>query len=159
MEDIFSSRVGKKMQADNALENSKNKSMFSSTLAGGANMLMGAVNANILMGNFEAMESSADAIQLQALEMANNLREKFISAVGDYTYSSARRGIKTNSKSVTDNIQRSSEALGKDISRTKDNAKAKADKARSKAKYQKHMAGASILDGLSKGFTRIGEIE
>ena len=91
---------------------------------------------------------SADRIELQAEQRANALKEEFTSAVGNLSYSAARRGIASDSGSIQRNIEKSSENLGYNIKTMKDNAKGRADDIRFKTKMAKRRAKTGMISSL-----------
>jgi hypothetical protein len=124
-----------KEKYDKAISNSNLMQTFNI----GSSLMTAGINANILQGNFEELERSAEAVELQALERANILRERYSKSVGDFIVGAARRGIKISSGSVKANIERSAEELGEDIQNEKENAKAYAERLRTKANRMKSL--------------------
>jgi hypothetical protein len=135
------------------LQTAKDNAFWGASTASFSNLFVSGINSNILQGNFETLRASADAIELQALERANQLRESFSKAVGDYVYVATKRGFKTDSGSVQSNIEESSMNLSKDIQKEAENARAEANVQRLKADAQRGMKDVALLDGLSKAFT------
>ena len=65
-------------------------------------------------------------IENQALEQMNNVRDNFISAIGNLQYQAVRSGIKSNSGNIKNNIELSSKNLSEDeniLKRKVDNTK------------------------------------
>lgn len=124
--------------------------------AGVSNFMATSANWNILQGNFDSLELGADSIKLQAIERANQLRESFNSAIGDYVYMAEKRGFKSDSGSARANIEMSSMNLGKDISAMEKEAQAKSEVMKAKARAMKAQQGATVAKGLVDTFTSFG---
>lgn len=106
----------------------------------------------------EAMQLGVQAIniELQAQQQANMLREQFISNVGAYQYSAAKRGISVGSGSVRSNIESSAMNLGEDIRQLSNNAKMKSSALRTQAKIIKGRAKTQLISGIASGVGSIG---
>ena len=76
----------------------------------------------------------ASALQLQAKQRLNQLKEQFIAGVGSTLWSAARRGVSVSSGTVQANLMRSSESLGKDIQTMTQNALRQSDALKTQAK-------------------------
>lgn len=100
-------------------------------------MASGAVNYSALRTDAYSLGVQANEIELQATQRANQMREQFNTAVGNYMFSAARRGVAVTSGNVQSNIQGSAENLGKDIQTMQKNASLKAGLLRSQAKQLK----------------------
>lgn len=92
---------------------------------------------------------TADAIELQALENANILREQFNQGVGSLIASGANRGIAVGSGVIQENIEKSAQALGKDIQKESEKAKLKAGTLRKEAKLEEDLAKPNFWDTAS----------
>ena len=104
-----------------------------------------AANFNIQAGN----------VELQAKQRANQLRQQFIDAAGSYMFGAAQRGIAVKSGSVQANLQRSAEALGKDIQTEQQNALLQAGAYKAQAKIAKAKARAGLATGIANGVSGI----
>ena len=93
----------------------------------------------------------AGTVELQAKQRANQLRQEFINSAGAYMFGAAQRGIAVQSGSVQANLQRSSEALGKDIQKMSQNASLQASAYRAQAKIAKAKARAGLVSGIANG--------
>ena len=107
----------------------------------------------------EAMQLGVQAIniELQAQQQANMLREQFISNVGAYQYSAARRGISVGSGSVISNIESSAMNLGEDIRQLSNNAKMKSSALRAQEKIIKERAKTQMLSGIAGGISGLAK--
>jgi len=119
-------------------------------LSSAFNLFASGINYNVLQGNFDALTTNAEAIEVQAQQRANQLRDNFISNLGEYKYTATKRGIKTSSGSVKANIEGSAKDLGIDIERTKKTAKTKADIQRKKAGLYQSMQTGTLLSDIGK---------
>ena len=116
---------------------------------GGFSELAGSfINYQALKTDTQQLKLQAQSIENQALEKANRIREQFLEAAGSYQYGAAARNISVGSGSVRDNLMSSSENLGKDISRMRDEAGAKARSLRSQAKILKTRGKTQLISGL-----------
>lgn len=97
----------------------------------------------------------AGTVELQAKQRANQLRQQFINAAGSYMFGAAQRGIAVKSGSVQANLQRSAEALGKDIQTEQQNALLQAGAYKAQAKIAKAKARAGLASGIAKGTSGI----
>lgn len=115
-----------------------------SSLAGGlidyAALRTDVGNLNIQAGN----------VELQAKQRANQLRQQFIESAGNYMFGAAQRGIAVQSGSVQANLQRSSEALGKDIQTMSQNASLQASALRTQAKIAKIKGRAGLVSSAAQ---------
>lgn len=128
--------------------------------AGGYAQLVGAkLNWKALKTELHQFELNAQNIELQAQERANQLREQFISNVGNYQFGAAQRGISVGSGSVMQNIESSAMSLGSDIAKQQKIASIKASSlrtqeeiARMRGRYaygeQKAQAYSSMAGGV-----------
>jgi hypothetical protein len=107
-------------------------------LAGDFTNIVGAyINYNALKGDLRNYNLSADSIELQAKQKANQIRQQYLQTAANYSYNAARRGISVNSASVRSNLEGSAEAMGKDIQRLEQNAYLEANALRAQAKIYK----------------------
>lgn len=97
------------------------------------------------------LKIQAGTVELQAKQRANQLRQQFIESAGAYMFGAAQRGIAVQSGSVQANLQRSSEALGKDIQTMSQNASLQAKAYRTQAKIAKAKARAGLVSGIASG--------
>jgi hypothetical protein len=141
------------------LATARDNSNIFSGMTSASELFVGALNANILQGNFESLQSTADEIELQAEQRTNILREKYNASVGDYKYTAVARGFDPESGSARQNVERSSMALGEDIQMTGDTAKRQADAKRREADAQRRAVPAQLLGGLSKSLEYLGGIK
>lgn len=80
-----------------------------------------------------SLETQADSVELAAKEAGNQLRQKYLAMAGNLEYSAAARGVSVESGSIHQNLERSSEKLGKDISKIESNAELKSKSLRAEA--------------------------
>lgn len=90
-------------------------------------------DADTLASSGQALEVKASALELQATQRANALRDQFNEYIGNEIYSASTRNIKTDSGSVRGKLEKSSENIGKDIQTITENASQKASAMRDKA--------------------------
>ena len=85
----------------------------------------------------------------------NQLREQYLQNVGSYTAGAARRGVKVGEGSARANIEKSAEALGKDVQTLTKDAKRKADRLRGKAEMSRELSeDVRDIQGVQK-FARV----
>lgn len=106
------------------------------------------INYSLLEMREDQEENTAQSIELQAKEQANQIRELFNETVGNAVFASSRRGVKTGEGSIATNIEQSSADLGEDIKKTKENAAAKAARIRAQSKVNKRLGKVSVAQGL-----------
>lgn len=113
------------------------------SMAGGFADIAGSmIDYQALKGEMSNYRIQANQVELQAKQRANQLREQFLGAVGQYTTNASRRGISIASGSVRQNIESSAISLGKDIQRQDENARMQANVLRGQAKvYQRQAKG------------------
>ena len=122
-----------------------------SNMAGSfANAIGSVIDYSALKGELVNYKIQANQIELQAKQRANQLREQFLGAVGQYTTNASRRGISVSSGSVRQNIESSAMSMGKDIQRETENARMKANVLRGQAKVLKKQGKAKMYSTLSK---------
>lgn len=127
----------------------KRESML--TMAGSfADAVGSVIDYSALKGELTNYKIQANQVELQAKQRANQLREQFLGAVGQYTYGASARGISVKSGSVRQNIESSAMSLGKDIQRQEENARMKANVLRSQAKVLKHKGKSQMYANISK---------
>ena len=116
------------------------------TMAGGFASAVGSIiDYSALKGELTNYKIQANQVELQAKQRANQLREQFLGAVGQYTYGASARGISVKSGSVRQNIESSAMSLGKDIQRQEENARMKASVLRGQAKVLKHQGRGQMF--------------
>lgn len=152
MED-YKTLIGMTEEEINSYKSYKNTQNVASFMGGFADSL---IDYSALQINAGFNETSADRIELQAEQRANNIREEFSSAVGNLSYSATRRGIASDSGSVKKNIEHSSENMGYNIKTMKDNAKGKADDIRFKNNMAKKQAKSGMISGILGGGIKLG---
>lgn len=106
------------------------------------------VNYDIFQIQNKYAENEATAIEVQAQQQANAIRERFTEAVGNYKYAAASRGVKVGEGSVAQNIEMSAKELGGDISRIQKSAEIKARSRREVGEIRKR--GAKKLAGIER---------
>ena len=127
------------------------------TMAGGfANAVGSVIDYSALKGELSNYRIQANQVELQAKQRANQLREQFLGAVGQYTYGASARGISVKSGSVRQNIESSAMSLGKDIQRQEENARMKAMVLRGQAKVLKHQGKSQMFANISKSAIQMG---
>lgn len=99
---------------------------------------------------------TVSALELQALQQANQVRQQFINAMGNTIYGAQRRGVRVSSANVRDNLMRSSEALGKDVQTLYQNVQAKADVLRAREKMNKSRAKYGLMTNVLNQLSNIG---
>ena len=109
-----------------------------------------------LRSDISNLRVQAGQVELQAKQRANQLREQFVQSIGTYMFGAAKRGISVQSASVRGNLQRSSEALGKDVQRMEQNAALQANAYRQQAKIAKKNAQAQLYGSLIQGAADFG---
>lgn len=133
------------------------KSQGALTMAGGfANLAGSIIDYSALKGELTNYKIQANQVELQAKQRANQLREQFLGAVGQYTYGASARGISVKSGSVRQNIESSAMSLGKDIQRQEENARMKATVLRGQAKVLKHRGKSQMYANISKSAIQMG---
>jgi len=80
------------------------------------------VDYDILQLKARDKELQAEELRVQVEQDANNLREQFNQAVGDYQYNTARRGVKVGEGSAAKNVEESAINVGKDVRTARDTA-------------------------------------
>lgn len=145
------------MEQDNLdkLQLSKDLLNFGSGVTGAMNV---GINYNILQGNFENLMTGAEQIRIQALERANQLRESFNQAIGDYAYRATQRGFKVSSGSVQGNIEKSAINLGKDIATTEKNVESRAKMMENQAKRIKSQQGLQMISDIAGSVASFGRM-
>lgn len=135
------------------LKSSGLKTMASS-FADVANSYINYKALNVQAGTYKLQ---ANAIELQAQQQANNLRQQFIGAVGNANYNAAARGVKVSSQNLQQNIERSAGDLDEDVRKMKKNAGMQADNLRTQAKITKRNAKATLVSGILNGVAGASE--
>ena len=133
--------------------------------AGGYAQLVGAkLNWNALKTELTQYELSAQNIELQAQERANQLREQFISNVGNYQFGAAQRGVSVGSGSVRQNLESSAMSLGSDIAKQQKIADVKASSlrtqseiARIRGRFQYGQQKATAFGNMTSGIMDIAK--
>lgn len=92
------------------------------------------IDYDILNLQAEDKDLRAEAIKNQVEEEANFMRAEFIEAVGAFKYGAARRGVKVGEGNVSQNIEMSSKAMGKDIQKMRGMAEFKAGQLRAEGR-------------------------
>lgn len=139
-----------------AKANNYNKLAYGSSLASSfSNMVGSYIDYQALRTDAKNFNIQAGNVELQAKQRANQLRQQFIDASGAYMFNAAQRGIAVQSGSVQANLQRSSEALGKDIQTMQQNASLQAGALRAQGKIAKAKARAGLVSGIAGGISNI----
>jgi hypothetical protein len=127
------------------------------TMAGSfADAVGSVIDYSALKGELSNYRIQANQVELQAKQRANQLREQFLGAVGQYTTNASRRGISIASGSVRQNIESSAMSLGKDIQKETENARMKANVLRGQAKVLKHKGKSQMYANISKSAIQMG---
>lgn len=129
---------------------------FKSIASGFGTIAGGLINYDVLSAQAALNGTSAAEVGLQAAQQANQLRQNFLDSLGNLQYSAARRGISSESGSIVSNIERSSEALGKDISSLQTSAELRASAIKAQQEVQIAMAEAQRNTSLFGGLLSIG---
>lgn len=133
-----------------------NKLAYGSSLASSfSNMVGSYIDYQALRTDAKNFNIQAGNVELQAKQRANQLRQQFIDASSTYMFNAAQRGIAVQSGSVQANLQRSSEALGKDIQTMQQNAGLQASALRTQGKIAKAKARAGLVSGIASGISDI----
>jgi hypothetical protein len=128
------------------------------SLAGDFANIMGSfIDYSALKRDLRNTYLEADNIQLQAKQQANQIRQQYLQAAGNYQYAAARRGIDVNSASVRSNLEGSAEAMGKDIQRLEENAYVKSQALRTQAKIAKQYGKAEHIRNVTGSIMNMGE--
>lgn len=126
------------------------------TMAQGFSQIVGSfADYSLLKANISNYYAQANSILLQAKESANQLRQQYIQAAGNYEFGAAQRGISVKSGSVRSNLEQSAINIGKDVSKMQSNAQMQAQTLRQQAKMQKHAGKAKMYQGLTSGVMNI----
>lgn len=134
--------------------NTYNKIQYGAGLASSfSNMAGSFIDYAALRTDARNLNIQAGNVELQAKQRANQLRQQFIESAGNYMFGAAQRGIAVQSGSVQANLQRSSEALGKDIQTMQQNASMQAGALRTQAKIAKIKARAGLVSGVAQGIS------
>lgn len=137
--------------------NTYNKIQYGAGLASSfSNMAGSFIDYATLRADASNLNIQAGNVELQAKQRANQLRQQFIESAGAYMFGAAQRGIAVQSSSVQANLQRSSEALGKDIQTMEQNADLQASALRTQSKIAKIKARAGLVSGVASGIAGIG---
>lgn len=115
---------------------------------------MGAVlDYSALKQDLKNYNIQASNVQLQAMQRANQLRQSYLEAAGNYVYNAARRGIRADSGSVRSNLEASAQNLGKDIVSMQESANMQARTLQAQRKIKKYQARAGMtMKMLDLGF-------
>ena len=136
----------------------KQKQAGYKNLAGDFSNIIGSfIDYNVLKRDLKNYNIAADNIQLQAKQQANQIRQQYLQAAGNYQYVAARRGIDVNSASVRSNLEGSAEAMGKDIQRLEENAYVKSQALRTQAKIAKAYGKAEMVRNITGSIMSAGE--
>jgi hypothetical protein len=107
-----------------------------------------------------SLRTAASGVELQAAELANNIRKKYMSAASDALAIAAARGGDVSN--IASRLERGGEAAGKDIETTARNAsfkagtlRAEAGIAKAKGKALAQTAGLSSIAGMLRGTSNI----
>ena len=111
----------------------------------------GIQNYNLTLASNKSLRVEASQVELQSKEKANQLRQQFLGAVGNYTFQAGQRGVSVKSGSVQSNIMESSANLGKDIAKQEKTAELQASALRGQAKINKIAARGKMYLGFIKG--------
>ena len=122
-----------------------------------ANIMGSFIDYSALKRDLRNTYLEADNIQLQAKQQANQIRQQYLQAAGNYQYTSARRGIDVNRASVRSNLEGSAEAMGKDIQRLEENAYVKSQALRTQAKIAKQYGKAEMVRNITGSIMSMGE--
>lgn len=146
-QDLIKMAQAQQEQADNY-----NKLAYGAKLAGSFSSMAGSfIDYAALKTDARNFNIQAGNVELQAKQRANQLRQQFIEASSSYMFNAAQRGIAVQSGSVQSNLQRSSEALGKDVQIMQQNAAMQASALRTQAKIAKAKARAGLVSGIASG--------
>ena len=146
----------KMAEANQAKADNYNKLAYGSKLASSFSSMAGSfIDYAALRTDAGNLNIQAGNVELQAKQRANQLRQQFIDASGAYMFGAAQRGISVKSGSVQANLQRSSEALGKDVQIMEQNAAMQAGALRTQAKIAKAKARAGLVSGIASGVGNI----
>lgn len=138
--------------ANQAQANKYYKIQYGAGLASSFSGMAGSIiDYSALRTDARNLNIQAGTVELQAKQRANQLRQQFIESAGAYMFGAAQRGIAVQSGSVQANLQRSSEALGKDIQTMQQNAALQAGAYRAQAKIAKIKARAGLVSGIANG--------
>lgn len=129
---------------------------FKSFASGFGAIAGGLINYDILSAGAALQGTTAGQIELQAQQQANQLRKNFLNSLGNLQYSAASRGIRSESSNIVQNMERSSEALGKDIYNLQTSAKFKADSIRTQQRIQEAQLEAQRDADIFGGLLNIG---
>ena len=107
-----------------------------------ANLLNAGINYKLLSTQNQRLGLQADNIELQAEQEINSMKEQFNQAIANYQYSAVKRGIKSISGSVQENIEMSSKNLAEDNYMMRQNAKHQAESVRDQQRINQSMLKA-----------------
>jgi hypothetical protein len=122
-----------------------------------ANIVGSFIDYSALKRDLRNTYLEADNVQLQAKQQANQIRQQYLQAAGNYQYTAARRGIDVNSASVRSNLEGSAEAMGKDIQRLEENAYVKSQALRAQAGIAKQYGKAQHIRNITGSIMSAGE--
>ena len=126
-------------------------------MAGGFAQIVGSsINYSLLKTDLKQLETSAQNIELQAQERANQLRQQFISSIGSYQFGAAQRGVSVGSGSVLSNLESSAMNVGLDVQKAKKNASLQASALRTQAKIAKSRGKFQHTQNVIGGLSSIG---
>lgn len=117
----------------------------------------GMIDYQMLKTQNRFQENQAKTIEIQAQEVANQLREQFNQNVGVARFSAAQRGVKSTTGSTAQNIDRSAKNLQADIKQLKSNAAGRASTIRAQSSINRKIGRGqfvgSLLGAASSGFS------
>jgi len=126
-------------------------------MAGGFAQIVGSsINYSLLKTDLKQLETSAQNIELQAQERANQLRQQFISSIGSYQFGAAQRGVSVGSGSVLSNLESSAMNIGQDVQKAKKTADLQASALRTNAKILKSRGKFQHTQSVIGGLSSIG---
>lgn len=127
-------------------------------MAGGFAQIVGSsINYSLLKTDLKQLETSAQNIELQAQERANQLRQQFISSIGSYQFGAAQRGVSVGSGSVLSNLESSAMNIGQDVQKAKKTADLQASALRTNARILKSRGKFLHTQNVIGGLSSIGE--
>lgn len=136
-------------------DNLKTISYGSSLASSFSNMAGSFIDYAALRTDARNFNIQAGNVELQAKQRANQLRQQFIEASSSYMFNAAQRGVAVQSGSVQADLQRSSQALGKDIQTMEQNAGLQASALRTQGKIARAKARAGLVSGIAGGISNI----
>lgn len=113
------------------------------------------IDYGVLKGQASQKKVQADQLQLNAIEIANDIRESFNESVGNFLFSASQRGVSVQGGGVQQTIERSAGKMGKDVAKLKKQTDLKAGALRSEAKILSEKAGEKDFSQIFGAFQDI----